>query len=67
MQTKGPSKQQEEERDIGLENTVGNLMVAEYQVGSDTNTQVVEVGVGIYRVLPIQHIAISQDFPLAMM
>jgi hypothetical protein len=32
MPTKGPSEQQEEERDIELENTVGNLMVAEYQV-----------------------------------
>ena len=32
MPTKGSSEQQEEERDIELENTVGNLMVAEYQV-----------------------------------
>lgn len=32
MPTKGPSEQQEEERNIELENTVGNLMVAEYQV-----------------------------------
>ena len=32
MPTKGPSEQQEEERYIELENTVGNLMVAEYQV-----------------------------------
>ena len=32
MQTKGPSEKQEEGRDIELENTVGNLMVAEYHV-----------------------------------
>jgi hypothetical protein len=32
MPTKGPSEQQEGERNIELENTVGNLMVAEYQV-----------------------------------
>ena len=32
MPTKGPSEQQEEERNIELENTIGNLMVAEYQV-----------------------------------
>ena len=32
MQTKRPSEQQEEERDIELENIVGNLMIAEYQV-----------------------------------
>ena len=32
MPTKGPSEQQEEERNIELENTVGKLMVAEYQV-----------------------------------
>jgi len=32
MPTKGPSEQQEEERDIELENTVGNLMVAQFQV-----------------------------------
>jgi hypothetical protein len=31
MPTKGPSERQEE-RNIELENTVGNLMVAEYQV-----------------------------------
>lgn len=32
MPTKVPSEQQEEDRNIELENTVGNLMVAEYQV-----------------------------------
>src|SRR5439155_21063823 len=32
MPTKGPSEQPEEEKNIELENTVGNLMVAEYQV-----------------------------------
>jgi hypothetical protein len=32
MPTKGPSEQQEEERNIELENTVGNLMVAKYLV-----------------------------------
>jgi len=32
MQTKGPSEKQEEGRDIELENIVGNLMIAEYQV-----------------------------------
>jgi hypothetical protein len=32
MQTKRPTEQQEEERDIELENIVGNLMIAEYQV-----------------------------------
>ena len=32
MQTKGPSEKQEEGRDIELENIVGNLMIAQYQV-----------------------------------
>jgi len=32
MQTRRPTEQQEEERDIELENIVGNLMIAEYQV-----------------------------------
>lgn len=32
MQTKGPPRQHEEERDIELENIFGNLMIAEYQV-----------------------------------
>jgi len=32
MQTKGPPELQEEERDIELENILGNLMIAEYQV-----------------------------------
>jgi hypothetical protein len=32
MQTKGPSEKQEEGRDIELENVVGNLMIAQYQV-----------------------------------
>ena len=32
MQTKGSSEKQEEGRDIELENIVGNLMIAQYQV-----------------------------------
>jgi hypothetical protein len=32
MQTKGPSEKQEEGRDIELENIVGNLMIAQFQV-----------------------------------
>jgi len=32
MQTRRPTEQQEEERDIELENIVGSLMIAEYQV-----------------------------------
>jgi len=32
MQTKGPSELQDGERDIELENILGNLMIAEYQV-----------------------------------
>jgi hypothetical protein len=35
-------------------------------VAADTNMEAVAMAEGIYRELQIQHIAISQDFPLAM-
>jgi hypothetical protein len=42
------------------------LLVIANHIVMDTNMQVVEVAEGTYRELPIQHIAISQDFLHAM-
>ncbi len=49
MPTKGPSEQQEEERNIELENTVGNLMVAEYQVDRLRNRLIDNIRGGILK------------------
>jgi hypothetical protein len=43
------------------------LLVTANHFVTDTNTQVAEVAEDTYRELPTQHIAISQDFPHAMM